>query len=188
MWLVGGSTRLAYTCIYKDDANAVFWLAIIYLAFHPIGDFQRCFLCQVKMTGHWPIGGRSGGGGGIPQIWQGGPAHPILVQKITQATLPVASVTSERTFCALRRLKNYLRSNHETEQLPPDALSQIDYGHTRHCEDCKEVCVCQRTTQRAFKKIWTGVCARLSERWAPPTPHPTSRFKNAPPPLWPSSF
>ena len=116
------------------------------------------------MTGHWPIGG--GAGGGIPQIWQGGTAHHILVQKITQATLPVASVTSERTFCALRRLKNYLRSNHETEQLPPDALSQIDYGHTRHCEDCKEVCVCQRTTPL----------------------HPTSRFKNAPPPLWPSSF
>ena len=32
------------------------------------------------------------------------------------------------------------------EQLPADALSQIDYGHTRHCEDC----LCQRTTQRAF--------------------------------------
>ena len=32
------------------------------------------------------------------------------------------------------------------EQLPTDALSQINYGHTRHCEDC----LCQRTTQRAF--------------------------------------
>ena len=32
------------------------------------------------------------------------------------------------------------------EQLPTDALSQIDYGH---CEDC----LCQRTTQRAFWKI-----------------------------------
>ena len=32
------------------------------------------------------------------------------------------------------------------EQLPTDALSQIDYGLTRHCEDC----LCQRTTQRAF--------------------------------------
>ena len=33
------------------------------------------------------------------------------------------------------------------ERLPTAALSQIDYGHTRHCEDCKEVCLCQRTTQ-----------------------------------------
>ena len=33
------------------------------------------------------------------------------------------------------------------EQLPTNAFSQIDYGHTRHCEDCKEVCLCQRTTQ-----------------------------------------
>ena len=75
MWLVGGSTRLAYTCIYKDDANAVFWLAIIYLAFHPIGDFQRCFLCQVKMTGHWPIGSGSGGGGHTTNL-AGGHSSP----------------------------------------------------------------------------------------------------------------
>ena len=27
------------------------------------------------------------------------------------------------------------------EQLPSDALSKIDYRHTRHCEDCKEVCL-----------------------------------------------
>ena len=31
------------------------------------------------------------------------------------------------------------------EQLPLDALSQIDYGHTRHCEDC----LCQQITHRA---------------------------------------
>ena len=35
------------------------------------------------------------------------------------------------------------------EHLPTDALSQIDYGHTRHCEDC----LCQRTTERVFRKI-----------------------------------
>ena len=27
------------------------------------------------------------------------------------------------------------------------------YRHTRHCEDCKEICLWQRTTQRAFWKI-----------------------------------
>ena len=72
-------------------------------------------------------------------------------------TLPVASATSERTFSAPRRLKNYLRSTMieagPPEQLPTDTLSQINYGHTRHCKDCKEFCLCQRTTQRAFWKI-----------------------------------
>ena len=39
-------------------------------------------------------------------------------------------------------------------QLPTvDALSQIDYGHTSHFKDCKEVCLCQQTTQRAFWKL-----------------------------------
>ena len=27
------------------------------------------------------------------------------------------------------------------------------YEHTRHSEDCKEVCLCQRTTRRAFWRI-----------------------------------
>ena len=35
------------------------------------------------------------------------------------------------------------------EQQPTDALSQIDYGHNRHCENC----LCQRTTQSVFWKI-----------------------------------
>ena len=29
----------------------------------------------------------------------------------------------------------------QAKQLPTDALSQIDYGHTRHCGDC----LCQQT-------------------------------------------
>ena len=41
------------------------------------------------------------------------------------------------------------------EQLLPDALSQIDYKHTIHCEDC----LCQQTMQRAFWKNWVGVIA-----------------------------
>ena len=54
-------------------------------------------------------------------------------------------------FCP-RATKELPRNYHEAGppiQLPTDALSQIDYGHTRHYEDCKEVCLCQRTT---FKK------------------------------------
>ena len=49
------------------------------------------------------------------------------------------------------------------EQPPTDALSQIDYRHTRHCEDC----LCQWTMQRALWKIWVGVSLWLSWRWAP---------------------
>ena len=54
-------------------------------------------------------------------------------------------------FCP-QATKELPRKHHEAGppiQLPTDALSQIDYGHTRHYEDCKEVCLCQRTT---FKK------------------------------------
>ena len=90
MWMVDSFTRLVYTRIYEDDANAVLWLSTICLAIHPIRDFPRCSLCQVKMTGHWPIGG--GSGGHTTNLRRGHSSH-ILVQKITQATLPVASVT-----------------------------------------------------------------------------------------------
>ena len=46
----------------------------------------------------------------------------------------------------------------EDNDLPTDALSQIDYGHIRHCEDC----LYQRTTQRTFWKIWVGYPPPLS--------------------------
>ena len=60
-------------------------------------------------------------------------------------TVPVKSATSERTFSALRRLERSQElpeKYHEAgppTQLPTDALSQIDHGHTRHCQDYKEV-------------------------------------------------
>ena len=60
-------------------------------------------------------------------------------------------------FCLAQMTQELPKEHNEAgppEQLPSDTLSQIDYGHTRHCEDCKEVCLCQRTTQRAFWKFW----------------------------------
>ena len=63
------------------------------------------------------------------------------------------------------------KKHHEAglpEQLPTDALPQIDNWHTIHCEGCKEVCLRQRTMQRAFWKIYVGVCTWLSGRTAPP--------------------
>ena len=68
----------------------------------------------------------------------------------------------------LRRLKNYLKSTmnqdrlNKLEQLPKDALSQIDYWHR-----WKNV-VPTLKTPRVFWKIWVAVCPWLSGRWAPP--------------------
>ena len=79
--------------------------------------------------------------------------------------LPVKSATSER-FCPETNHELH-KKHHEAgplEQLTTDALSQIDYGNTRHCEDCKEFCWCQEKTQRTFWKICVGVCAWLGGR------------------------
>ena len=93
--------------------------------------------------------------------------------------LPVKSATSAR-FCP-QTTHELHKKHHEAgrpEQLTTDALSQIDYGNTRHWEDCKEFCWCQEgTTQRAFWKLCVGACAWLSGRWASRT------FQKAPPPL-----
>ena len=67
--------------------------------------------------------------------------------------------------------------------LPTNALSQIDYGPIRHCEDCKEVCLWQRTTQKEFWKIRVGVCVGWVEDEPPPPPNPSPSFQNALPPL-----
>lgn len=92
--------------------------------------------------------------------------------------LPVKSTTSER-FCP-QTTHELHKKHHEAgplEQLTTDALSQIDYGNTRHCENCKELCWCQETTQRTFWKICVAVWAWLSGRWASRT------FQKAPLPL-----
>ena len=95
----------------------------------------------------------------------------------------VTSVTSQHTFSALRRLKKCLRITMKQElpeQLPTDALSQIDYGHTKQWGlDCNEVCLCQRTTQNAFlKNLNRGMCMAEWDM-SPPPP----RFKTRTPPL-----
>ena len=73
--------------------------------------------------------------------------------KITQTQPDIFDVTS--SICDFRAHIFYPQTTQELpkkhygagppEQLPTDALSQIDYRHTRHCKDCKEVCLCQRT-------------------------------------------
>ena len=74
----------------------------------------------------------------------------------------------EHIFCP-QTTQELPKKYHESglpEWLPTDALSQIDYWHTVHCEGCKEVCLSQWTTQRAFWKICVGVCTWLSGRKA----------------------
>ena len=90
-------------------------------------------------------------------------------------TLPVTSATLEGTFSALRRLKNYPRSTikqdrlKKLEQLPTDALSQIDYG-TPDTEDWKEVYLCQK------RQGYFGGGMRMAEWKMSPPPIPI-RFK-----------
>ena len=61
------------------------------------------------------------------------------------------------------------KKHHEAgppEQLPTDALSQSDYGHTRHCEDCKEV-------------FWGGICMHMA-KWEMSPPPPNVSRRSAP--------
>ena len=78
-------------------------------------------------------------------------------------TIPVTSATSETTFSALRLPKKHNEAG-LAGQLPTFCHKLIT--DTRQCEDC----LCQRTMQRAFWKIWVGVCIWLSGRCPPPLP------------------
>ena len=67
-------------------------------------------------------------------------------------------MTSERVIFCPQKTEKLPKKHNEAgrpEQLLLDALSQIDYKHTIHCEDC----LCQQTMQRAFWKNWVGVIA-----------------------------
>ena len=112
-----------------------------------------------------------------PTVWCRNTLFRMYLQML------VTSVTSLHTFSALRRLKKCLRITMKQElpeQLPTDALSQIDYGHTKQWGlDCNEVCSCQRTTQNAFlKNLNRGMCIAEWDM-SPPPP----RFKTRTPPL-----
>ena len=76
-------------------------------------------------------------------------------------TIPVTQATSKRTFSTNRRLKNYLRSTMKQDRQNNCLLTHSHNSITDTLDtakDCKEVCLCQRTTQKAFWKIWVWVC------------------------------
>ena len=87
------------------------------------------------------------------------------------STIPVTSVTSERTFSALRRPKEHQEAG-PPEQLRTDLQSIKDT--LDNAKIAKRIACANEQRKRTFWKIWAGVCVWLSGRWAlPPT------FQNA---------
>ena len=104
------------------------------------------------------IGGGVGGqeGAFAPQTKIGGhppppPLHVLVPKNAIADVFDNNFDISAHIFC-LQTTQEFPKKHNEAgtpEQQPTDALSQIDYGHNGHCENC----LCQRTTQRAFWKI-----------------------------------
>ena len=87
--------------------------------------------------------------GGQKHFWGKPPLFWIYL------TLLVTLVIRAHIFCS-QTTQELPKKHHDArmpEQLTTNALSQINYRHTRHYEDCKEVCLCQQTMQTAFWKI-----------------------------------
>ena len=149
------------------------------------------------------IGGGAGAGGSVAppppppdkkktnnKYWGKEPPFHVLVLEDTFTD--VFDITSDMAdfkahihiFCPQTTCE--LSKKHHESGPPKNCLlmhcDKSKYGHTRHCEDCKEVCLCQRTTRRAFWRIWVGVCAWLSGRCAS-HPSPPPKLQNVPPPL-----
>ena len=49
-------------------------------------------------------------------------------------------------------------------------LSKIDYGHTRHCGDCKELACANKQRKGHFGKFELGFAHGASKILAPPPP------------------
>ena len=49
-------------------------------------------------------------------------------------------------------------------------LSKIDYGHTRHCGDCKELACANKQRKGHFRKFELGFAHGASKILAPPPP------------------
>ena len=90
------------------------------------------------------------GGGGVDRVSLRFGAEKNTITDVFDNTCDISDFRAH-IFCPETTLELPKKHNEvgPPEQLPTDALSQIDYGHTRHCEDC----LCQRTTQRHFGKF-----------------------------------
>ena len=91
----------------------------------------------------------TGGGAAGEQRWVRSPFSTFWCRKTLLRT-DVFNITCDigdiRTHIScLQTTQELPKKHHEAgppEQLPTGALSQIDYGQARHCEDCKEVRLC----------------------------------------------
>ena len=103
-----------------------------------------------------PIGGGEGGRGFRSPIPQGAELpHILVLKKSFKGAFDIICDFRAHIFCPQTSQK-LIKKHHEAgppEQLPTDALSQIDYGHTRRCDYCEEICSCQRTAQGHFGKF-----------------------------------
>ena len=88
---------------------------------------------------------RGGAGGSVAPTNRNAPPPKVLVPKNSvrrgpQTLTGVFNIT--RNISCPQTTPELPKKHQEAgppEQLPTDALSQIDYGHSRHCEGCKEV-------------------------------------------------
>ena len=111
---------------------------------------------------------------------EGGGAEPsnVLVLKNTftgELTIPVISATSERTFSALRRLKNYLRSTVKHDRLNNCLLMHCHKSITDILDTVKIGCANEQCEEPILEYLSRGKSvAKLKMRSPPPLPH---RFK-----------
>ena len=105
--------------------------------------------------GYAPLPKKNLGGAGLPHVLVPKNTFSDVFDNTCDSSDFRAHIFCPQTTQELPKKHNEARP---PEQLPTDELSQIDYGHTRHREDC----LCQQTTQRAFWKICVGVSVWLS--------------------------
>ena len=102
-------------------------------------------------------------------------------------TLPVASTTSERTFSALRRLKNYIRSTMKQDRL--NNCLQIHFHEsitdTLDTVQIAKRCACANEQRKGHYGKFERDLRMAGRKMSfppPPPPPPFFSFQNAPPP------
>ena len=107
-----------------------------------------------------------------------GEVHKLLRMYLM---LPVASATSELTFSALRRLKNYLGSTMKQDRLNNCLLIHC---HKLITDTLDTVKIAKRFTcaNEQHKGLYAWLGEWVKDEPPPPPPPPPPTFQNAPPP------
>ena len=120
------------------------------------------------------------GGPQPPQtkMWVRGVEPPKFWCQKTLLHVNTFDISDFRSAYFLPQTTQELSKKH-SEAGPPeqsDALSQIDYGHTRHCEDC----LCQTNNAKSIFKNLSRDMRMAERKISSPVP---ATCQNAPPPL-----